>query len=110
MFDLSSLDMRIGDDLVCQKFDDHYLFFIKSIFIEDVVNQAQLISGDVQPGEFIKIDTYFGWYDGADWIDIPLRGRFKVHEIEVVEGIFEIRLGVQIPLHIPIEKTMILVK
>ena len=98
LIDFSAIDIRVCDTFKGYKDHSGYCFIINNLFIEHVPKQQDALVAlktQLWPGDSITLDTYFGWYDGKDWLSFPLKGKFLIKKIDPQLEVGEIRLEIK---------------
>ena len=96
--DFTNIDLRVPDNIKGYQNHKGYRFVIRGIYIEHVNQQSRrllALDTELRTGDSIKIDTYFGWHNGKEWLTFPLMGEFQVKDIISEIEIDEIKLVVQ---------------
>jgi hypothetical protein len=92
--DFRTINIRVGE-FSGRKIKNNYKFIIKDLWIENVPQQEKELTAVkvfFNVGDSIEIDTYFGWWDGHEWLTFPLKGRFRVLGIDADTEYQEIQL------------------
>lgn len=94
---LSGVDVCVGG-YKARRVKDGWSVEVRSVILEHITHQyRQLLNvgHELMLGDRVRLDTYFGHEDSdGTWIDLPLRGDFRVRSIIIESELDQIRLVV----------------